>query len=62
MADTENKRGAFFARHGNKLAYSLLSPSTILTTGAVAALAVAGGIPLAVAGLAALALIAAWRR
>lgn len=51
MADTENKRGAFFARHGNKLAYSLLSPSTILTTGAVAALAVAGGIPLAVAGL-----------
>lgn len=50
MADTENKRGAFFARHGNKLAYSLLSPSTIVTTGAVAALAVAGGLPLIVAG------------
>lgn len=50
MGDTENKRGAFFARHGNKLAYSLLSPSTIVTTGVVAALAVAGGLPLLVAG------------
>lgn len=50
MAETETKRGAFLARHGNKLAYSLLSPSTIVTTGVVAALAVAGGLPLLVAG------------
>lgn len=51
MAGDENRRGAFFARHGNKLAYSLLSPSTIVTTGAVAAVAIAGGLPLLVAGV-----------
>ncbi|MBX7160096.1 MAG: hypothetical protein K1X95_07380 [Acidimicrobiia bacterium] len=50
MDETENRRGAFFARHGSKLAYSLLSPSTIATTGVVAALAIAGGLPLVIAG------------
>jgi len=47
---SETRKGAFFARHGRKLAYSLLSPSTIVTTGAIAAAAIAGGLPLAIAG------------